>query len=231
MRASRVVLWSAVLVVISVVAAGAQSYNPVGPQTNVPIATVTGGDWVECYSEPYNAATGNDLDAIQANCTGSRIMLACAPAGADTLTLLSQASASEVFTDPGTGSSDSHVANGAQWYFNDADTSDGGEGSWGFAATGDSLNRSNCDVASGASPEARLCWHLNGDNGGYRCGTAEGLNSTDEWIKYVYTTAPGVPTAAPWQLAVIALLLSLAAGAVLRRRLTYPTTLERRRQP
>ena len=31
--------------------AWAQSYLPVGPQKNVPVATVTSGGWVECYRD------------------------------------------------------------------------------------------------------------------------------------------------------------------------------------
>ena len=193
----------------------AQSYNPVGPQTNVAISTVEDGGWVECFSSTYDDATGESLATIQAQCTGSRLMLACAPVGATDLTLLSQATAAEVFTDPGSGASDSHVANGAQWYFTPADVGSGGE-SWGFAAVGDSLDRDNCDVASGTSPELRLCWHLNA--GGYRCGATEDLNGSTAWVKYVYTAGAAVPTLAQWQLAIVALLVSLAAAALLRRR-------------
>jgi len=202
------------------VSVAAQSYNPVGPQTNVPVSTVEGGGWVECFSSTYDAATGEDLATIQAQCTGSRLMLACAPVGATDLTLLSQATAAEAFTDPGVGSTDSHVANGAQWYFNADDAGGSGSGSWGFAAAGDSLSRDNCDTATGASPELRLCWHLNGDAGGYRCGSTEDLNGSTAWVKYVYTAGAVVPTMNQWQIALVALLMSIAAAALLRRRST-----------
>lgn len=216
MRALRTILMSIGVAILLVGGLFAQSYNPVGPQLDVPISTVTGGDWVQCYSALYSTSTATDLATIQADCNGARIMLACAPTGSNTLTLLSQATTAEVFTDPGDGVTDSHVANGAQWYFN-VGGSDTGRDSWGFAAVGDSLNRDNCDTASGTSPEDRLCWHMQGI-GGYRCGATEDLNFSRTWTKYVYTTAPGVSTAAPWQLAAFALLLIAGAAAVLLRR-------------
>lgn len=221
MSAVRICCLAICLLFVSVTLTFAQSYAPFGPQTDVPKSTVTGGGWTECYSAPYSQSTLEDLGAIQAACDGDHIMLACAPTGSDTLTLLSEATASEVFTDSGGGETDSHVANGAQWYFHYEGT-DNIFGSWGFAEAGDTLLRDSCDVASGVHPELRLCWHLD-SGGGYRCGTTDSLNDSTEWTKYVYTAAPEVPTVAPWQLVVLALLL-IGCGAILSRRLSMPST-------
>jgi hypothetical protein len=202
----------------------AQTYLPVGPQTNVDIATVVDGGWFECYSEPYDAATGEDLAEIQSRCAGDRMMLACGPSGETTLTLLAQATRTQAFTNPGTGTTDSHLANGAQWYFDASGGEDDGESSWGFAAQGETVQRNNCDVA-GTQAESRLCWHMQPAEGGYRCGTTLALNESATWTKYVYTNVQPVPVASPWQIAVIAVLLSLAAARVVRYRRMHPTTL------
>ena len=68
--------------------ANAQSFLPVGPQTNVPVDTVTGGGWTECYRDIYNI--NMDADTVLASCPGDLLMLSCRPTGSDTLTLLAQ---------------------------------------------------------------------------------------------------------------------------------------------
>jgi len=169
----------------------AQSYAPFGPQTEVPIATVDDGGWTRCFASPYAAPTGLYVPTIQARCPGDKLMLACGQFEESEFRLLAQADWSATFEDPGDSSNDSHGANGAEWYFNL-----GGEGSgsdsWGFAGSGDSLERGNCDDASGANPELRLCWHLQEAAGGYRCGSDTGLNLSDQWTKFVYTYSTAI---------------------------------------
>jgi hypothetical protein len=57
----------------------------------------------------------------------------------------------------------------------------------GFAQGGDSVSRSSCDTAN-VNPERRLCWHTGGDaiNGGWRCGTATGLNGNNGWERKIF---------------------------------------------
>ena len=207
------------LVSLATIPAFAQSSDPFGPQTSVPKATVEGGGWVECYSASYDTHTGDDVGTIMATCTGDKMMLACGEAGSDTLTVLSQAATDDVFTDPGDGQTDSHVANGAQWYFSQGGMS---AGSWGFAAVGDNIFRASCDTApnnavGSTNPEEKLCWHID-YGGGWRCGETQDLNDSTAWTKYVYTArAESVPTLSALQLAVLALLLVGIALVALRR--------------
>jgi hypothetical protein len=168
----------------------AQSYDPVGPQTSVALATILAGGWSPCFSSSYALPTGLYVPAIQAGCTGEKTMLACGPAGETTLTVLAQALRSEVFTDPGDGDTDSHLANGAQWYF-DLGGSGGGYDSWGFAGAGDAVARDNCDVED-FDVSTRLCWHLQSNAGGYRCGATIDLNDHTDWTKYVFEHASAI---------------------------------------
>lgn len=87
------------------------TYVPVGPQVNVPVATVTAGGWTECHSDLYNVA-GLDTTTVMAGCTGAQLMLACRPTGDATLTLLAQGPSADVIFDTGDDSTTTHSANG-----------------------------------------------------------------------------------------------------------------------
>jgi len=211
--------------------ANAQTYLPVGPQTNVPVATVTGGGWTECYRDLY----GNiflDPDTVLSDCPGSRLMLSCRETNSSTLTLLAQGNRSDVTFDTGDDNNDvTHVANGVGWYFNfngGAD-SDNGENAWGFVRAGDSVNKSNCDIDSSGANDERLCWHLQNSVGGYRCGATEDLNTPEEggdsFERIVYMSSPPpppppamIPTLSEWGLIAMAGILGLVGFMVMRRR-------------
>ena len=62
------------------------TYLPVGPQTDVPVDTVTDGGWTECYRDIY--ASPLDPDIVLSDCPGTLLMLSCRQTGSDTLTLL-----------------------------------------------------------------------------------------------------------------------------------------------
>jgi len=118
---------------------------------------------------------------IQSICAGSYLLLACAPVGATTLTLLSAATYSEVFQDTGAFEDQGHVSNGAAWYFDP-------NYSWGFANAGDSLTLNECDVNDcGGGGADRLCWHTVNSAGGFRCGNTCFLNGANDWARYIYS--------------------------------------------
>ncbi|MDD5272122.1 MAG: hypothetical protein PHU14_05325 [Methylovulum sp.] len=163
----------------AVTSAAAYAYDPIGPQVNVPISTVTSDRWHECYRETYNAS-GTRLATIQAQCPGTQLMLACRPTGSDTLQLLAQSLRTDVFFDTGI-SNLPHNANGTGWYFN-------GNYSWGFASQGNTLTRNTCDVDASSGQNTRLCWQTaNGNitNGG-RCGTDTGLGQSGAFERVIY---------------------------------------------
>ncbi|MGB3728841.1 MAG: IPTL-CTERM sorting domain-containing protein, partial [Thermodesulfobacteriota bacterium] len=204
-------------------------YLPVGPQVNVPQSTVTNGGWVECYRDTYDNFM--NADEVLANCPGDRLMLACKPVGSQTLMLLAQGERSDVTFNTGNDNNDvTHIANGVGWYFNNDGIMGEEEGdAWGFVRAGDSVAKNNCDVDSSGANNERLCWHLQEDVGGYRCGSIgndEGdLNEGPEAMAYeriVYmpgSIAPTeVPTLSQWGLIAMAGVLGVVGFMVMRRK-------------
>jgi hypothetical protein len=169
--------------------ANAQSFLPVGPQTNVPVDTVTGGGWIECYHDFYSNHL--DANAVLALCPGERLLLSCRPTGSSTLALLAQGDRSDVTFDTGINNDILHIANGVGWYFNDFY-------SWGFARAGDAVSKNPCDTENSNADE-RLCWHTN-DDGGWRCGVTTGLNDSAAFERIVYTNSvsKNIPTLSEW---------------------------------
>ena len=198
--------------------AQAQTYLPVGPQTNVPVATVTDGGWTECYRDTYDIHM--DADTVLSACPESQLMLSCRETGSPTLTLLAQGNRSDVTFDTGNDNNDvTHIANGVGWYFNNTGGGDDGN-AWGFVRAGDIVDKDNCDTNDSGANNERLCWHLN-DAGGYRCGVMESLNSSTEYERIVYqaTAEPEmVPTLSEWGLICMAAILGIVGFMVMRRR-------------
>ena len=199
--------------------ANAQFYLPVGPQTNVPVDTVTGGGWTECFRDTY----GEHLDpnTVLSQCTGSKLMLSCRPTGSSTLTLLAQGDRSDVTFDTGQNKDVLHVANGVGWYFNFTGGSSEDGNSWGFVRAGDSVNKVNCDIDSSGANDERLCWHLQDGAGGYRCGATQDIFD-DSYERIVYTlslqTSRPIPTLSEWGLIAMSGILGIAGSMVIRRR-------------
>jgi len=209
-----------VMLIFSSREANAQSYFPVGPQTNVPVDTVTGGGWTECYRDLYS--NHMDADTVLSSCPGtpvSRLMLSCRPTGSDTLTLLAQGKRSDVTFDTGDTEFVVHEANGVGWYFNNGPSDNHGF-SWGFVREGDSVDKGNCDVDSSGASDERLCWHLN-DSGGYRCGATQGLNDSDSFERIVYVASSRstpIPTLSQWGLIAMAGLMGVVGFIMVIRR-------------
>lgn len=200
----------------------AQSYLPVGPQTDVPEAVVTGGGWTECYIDTYDNFM--NAEEVLEQCPGSLLMLACRPTGSGTLTLLAQGNRSDVTFDTGENLDETHIANGVGWYFNISGfgENDEGQNAWGFVRAGDSVNKNNCDTDTSGANDERLCWHIQGTDGGYRCGATDDLNSSESFERIVYTAegtiASTIPTLSEWGLIAMAGILGLAGLLVVRRR-------------
>jgi hypothetical protein len=191
--------------------ANAQTYLPVGPQTNVAEDTVTGGGWTECYRDTYDIEM--DADTVLARCPGRRLMLSCLQTGSSTLALLAQAERGDVIFDTGNSAISLHVANGVGWYFNDTNVF-----SWGFVREGDNVQKENCDTDTSGANDERLCWHLS-DDGGYRCGAETGLNESGAFERVVYTSSQTpVPTLSQWGIIAMAGILGIAGYIVMRRR-------------
>ncbi len=190
----------------------AQTYLPVGPQTNVSVNTIIQGGWEPCYADTYDVHM--DSDTVLAGCTGGRLMLACLETGSSVVSLLAQGERSDVIFDTG-NTQDLHIANGVGWYFNDDSVF-----SWGFVRPGDGVRKENCDIAITGANDERLCWHLN-DVGGYRCGAVAGLNDSQAFQRIVFQPAvqtSSIPTLSEWGLMAMAGILAIAGLLFMRRR-------------
>jgi hypothetical protein len=155
------------------------SYVPVGPQLNVPLATVTNGGWVECYRDLYNNSA-TPMATITGQCNRNRVMVGCRRTGAATIQLLAWAPRTDVFFDTGNGNNNVHPGNGTDWYYSTGY-------SMGFVAAGTGVSRNSCDTGN-AMPDQRLCFHTGGGNinGGYRCGQNAGLNGDVNYERVFY---------------------------------------------
>lgn len=138
-----------------------------GIRTGVPIDTLVG--WDVCHTDRYSDSIS--VVGVQNTCHKANVMLACRATGSSVLQVVAHAPREDVFFDTGTGNV-THPANGTDWYFNE-------NYSMGFAHQGDGVSRNQCDVATGAFPEERLCWHtLSTFRRGFRCGTDTFLNNS-----------------------------------------------------
>lgn len=212
----RITKWVAMGLLIGLAASGsafAQSYLPTGIQQNVPVATVTGGGWTECFRETFDKDT-TSIASATSGCTGPQLMMACRPTGDATLTVLAQAPKTDVMFDTGTDTTTVHAANGTNWYFNSGR-------SWGFANA--AVNKNSCDLSGGAQ---RMCMHASGGrvDAGYRCGDTTALNNSAAYERILYTRAApaaapaSIPTLSEWGLILLSAALALYGLARMQRR-------------
>ncbi len=189
-------------------------YYPFGPQTDVEESTVTGGGWILCYQTNYNddeTLPANNLTTVFNDCNGDYLLLAGRPVGSTAFEVLAAAPFDDVTASIATGITPSDAggintprdANGGGWYFD-------GDFSWGFAASGDEIDRNECDVRDSATEGGdiggtgayRLCWHTmqGAITSGYRSGLSDGLQegvTTHERFIYTYTATEVADTIAP----------------------------------
>lgn len=164
------------------------SYNPLGAQSNVALATVTGGGWTQCYQATMNVSIGNDASTALANCgDGDLLMMAGRVTGSETLLSLAEGDKTQVLADTGQTST-THTVNGAEWWFSH-------NWSWGFTALGDTVNNNQCDTSD--SPLS-MCLHTLDGVGGYRINNITGLNNSTQYEKLLFVSSSAVtPGAVP----------------------------------
>jgi hypothetical protein len=195
---------TAIFIALTASQASAAVYYPSGPQTNVALSTVLNGGWTEIYEGAYSASptisqlfgsaqTYVMLGAIQANSNTIAVLAATTLADLETYTPLNTP----------------HLSNGSEWYYNAY--------SIGFAESGATIFQNAADVA-GPSDPLRLSWHATNNGifnaslspseltGGWRAGTTEGLNSSSDWERIVFTTnsiTAAVPEPSTWAMMIL----------------------------
>lgn len=163
---------------------------PYGVQNDVSYNTVVNDwGWSVVYRGNYNqSATYNDLFGSVP--TGNYVMLGGIMDGSTTFDVLAAAPLSDVTTV--TGTNQTHLSNGASWYYNNY--------SMGFAGAGDQIQQSSADVwdvwgpGGGIAERDRLSWHTAwaypGIVYGWRSGANTNLNSSTTWDRVVLTASP-----------------------------------------
>ena len=195
------------------------AYNPVGPQTNVSIASVLAGGWSICYAGDYGLSNVSIASVLGSCSPSGRLMMAAQQNATTDFAVLAQALFSQVTQV--TAFNTTHNANGAYWYFNN--------NSWGFTPVATiSQNSADTTDAPGfggnlALGAQKISWHTAGVgpgpsnlNGGWRSGNTTFLNSEPSgYTRYLLqANASAVPE--PATNAMIG--LGFAALAVVARR-------------
>ncbi len=152
-------------------------YQP-GVQQNLPVANLTG--WTQCFIDFYDDYN-TPMQTILTQCNKAKLLIACRPTGAQSLTLAAMGPRADVLYDCGQTQDCTKQSNGVGFYYSD-------NWSWGFAQGGDAVNRFSCDYDNGNqnNTNLRMCWHSGGGfiNGGYRCGDNYPFGS--DWERIVY---------------------------------------------
>lgn len=132
--------------------------------------------WEQCWSGLYSKS--DQLDDIFQACSGAWLLIACRSVSSMNFDVAAMAPREAVLHDTGKGATSVFTYNGVDWYFNP-------DHSWGFVKTGDSVFRSNCDISGG---NTGLCWHTSNNQvvDGYKCGSADRLNNSDEYERMIY---------------------------------------------
>jgi hypothetical protein len=151
-------------------------YEFSGVQTNVNIALLDG--WEECFSETFSTY-GTAISSILGMCDKAKLMVACRQTGSAIFTTLAYADRTDVLFDTGTGNT-LHYANDVGWYYS-------ASYSMGYVNASDNVARNSCDTDTGSFPQHRLCIHTGSNqwDGGYRCGSTTGLNSSGAWQRVI----------------------------------------------
>lgn len=211
-------LTGTILLCCSLFATGAYAaITPVGVQNDVLYSDVVGSwGW-----QPVSISNYGDSTPISALFNGlsasDQVMIGAMHRGSNTIDVLAAATLSEITQY--TGYNVTHVANGAEWYFNGY--------SMGFAGLGDAILQNTADV-NGWYERDRLSWHTSMSPNtwdqnvslsplyvfnGWRSGDNTGIYQGTDWERVVFTSAVPEPETYAMLLAGLGLL-----GFTARRR-------------
>lgn len=149
---------------------------PYGIQYGLPKKFADGMQVV--YEENYAHATTHEDIVPPPTMSGTHLLVAAARVGSDTFELAAVGERDVVLAESYDNTTTEH--NGVHWYLVPGR-------SFGFSPSDRVyLNRADTESTEG---DSRLSWHLHG-NGGYRCGMSGSLNTSTEYMKFVYCFTP-----------------------------------------
>lgn len=148
----------------------------VGVAHDVPVADLYKWEPEPCWVDTYEA--GDLVDDLPAACEGDHLLMACRPAGADTLTLAAHGPREAVLLEVNYPAQERSSANGVDFYWSPW------HGVIGFGPEGESDCSTNADNA---------CWLVGGNmpmkfTAGYRCGGVSDMSvaETKTWERVVF---------------------------------------------
>lgn len=206
MKSRYTIALGALLGLLGTAASASPTYMPVGVQSNVGMATITGGGWTQCYVSTFAVAIGNSGENVLNTCQGDYLMMAGRRTGSDTFLTLAAALRADTIFDTGQ-TSNTHTANGAEWWYSS-------NWSWGFTAAGDTVSNNQCDTSN--SPNS-MCLHTFSWVGGYRINNITGLNGSTDYEKVFFVADAGSAVPEPGGIALVLAALG-GLGVATRRR-------------
>lgn len=157
-----------------------ERWSHVGVAHDVPVADLHLWEPEPCWSSTYEA--GPLLAGVSESCQGDHLLVACRPAGADTLTLAAHAPRASVFAEVNYKLGERTQVNGVDFYW-----SPYAEGVVGFGPPGAAL----C-YGQGTNPADNLCWKVDPMHflDGRQCGKigAGGMSvaQTKAWERVIF---------------------------------------------
>lgn len=215
----KIKLFTAAVLALGAASVHAATYTQTGVKNDVSYSSVVEGGW-QLVSQSNYGGSLSISDLFAGLTPNTQVMIGAMHHNSGVIDVLAGATLSEITTY--TGYSQTHSANGAEWYFNGY--------SMGFAGLGKTISQYSADV-SDLSDRDRLSWHTSLTAGmwdqnyaltplyvydGWRSGNNINIYDNTDWDRVVF--AATAVTAVPEPETYAMLLAGLGLMGVIARR-------------
>ena len=150
---------------------------PFGVQNNVARSQFNGYSTV--YEVVYSSMTTSSIiNNIRNSCTATSTLCYGCYSSSNSNNLLTVACGRCLDVTNNTVKNSPNYINGVYWYYTEST-------SIGFSSLND-ITQNTCDNNNGVSPGKKICWHLEQNVGGWRCGSATTLNYDTTYYKIIF---------------------------------------------